>query len=170
MSYTIAYINDLEEGEMSKFAQVGDFCPNKDCDDYGELQSERQHNIIKFGKTKADRQRFKCKTCNGTFVETKGTIFYRRRTPEDEIIETLALVAEGSRISSLERVKGYKDDTILAWIRAAAEHAEAIEEVLLAEYQLERGQLDGLWAYVRNKGGKKTTLKPTKVASFGDPL
>ena len=121
---------------MSKFAQVGDFCPNKACDDYGELQSEHQHNIIKFGKTKAGRQRFKCKTCNGTFVETKGTIFYRRRTPEDEIIETLAFVAEGSRISSLVRVKGYKDDTILDWIRAAAEHAEAIEEVLLAEYQL----------------------------------
>jgi len=30
--------------------------------------------------------------------------------------------------------------------------------------------LDGLWAYVRNKGEKKATLKPTKVDSFGDPL
>ena len=30
-----------------------------------------------------------------------------------------------------------------AWIRDAAEHAEAIEEVLLAQYQLERGQLNG---------------------------
>ena len=46
------------------------------------LQSEHQHNIIKFGKTKAGRQHFKCKTCNGTFAETKGTIFYRRRTVE----------------------------------------------------------------------------------------
>jgi transposase-like protein len=155
---------------MSKFAHVGDFCPNKACPDYGKLQSGRQHNIIKFGKTKAGRQRFKCNTCGDTFTETKGTIFYRRRTPEDEIIETLALVAEGSRISSLVRVKGHKEETIRAWIRDAAEHAEAIEEVLLAEYQLARGQLDGLWAYVGNKGEKRTTQKPTKVASFGDPL
>jgi len=154
---------------MSKLAQVGDFCPNAACPDYGKLQSERQGKIIKFGTTKAGRQRYECKTCGKTFTETKGTIFYRRRTPEDEIIETLALVAEGSRISSLVRVKGHKEETILAWIRDAAEHAEAIEEVLLADYQLERGQLDGLWAYVGNKGEKRTIQKPTKAASFGDP-
>lgn len=154
---------------MPGFAQVGDFCPNKVCVDYGKRQSEQQHNIIKFGKTKAGRQRHKCKTCGCTFGETKGTIFYRRRTPEGEIIETLALVAEGSRISSLARVKGHKEDTILAWIRDAAEHAEAIEEVLLAKYQLKRGQLDSLWAYVRNKGKKKTTQKPTKAANSGAP-
>lgn len=140
---------------MSQFAQVGDFCPNKACTDNGKRQGEHQQNIIRFGKTKAGRQRFRCKTCGDTFTETKGTIFYRRRTPEDEIIETLAFVAEGSRISSLTRVKGYKEDTILAWIRDAAEHAQAIEEVLLAKYQIERGQLDALWAYVRNKGEKR---------------
>jgi transposase-like protein len=120
-------------------------------------------------KTKAGRQRFKCKTCGDTFTETKGTIFYRRRTPDDEIIETLALIAEGNRISSLARVKGHKEDTIIDWIRDAADHAEAIEEVLLAEYQISRGQLDGLWAYVRNKGEKKTTRKPTQAASSGAP-
>ena len=155
---------------MSKFAQVGDFCPNEVCPDHSKLQSKQQQNIIRFGKTKAGRQRFKCNTCGGTFTETKGTIFYRRHTPDDEIIETLALVAEGSRISSLVRVKGHKEETIRAWIRDAAEHAEAIEEMLLAEYQLERGQLDGLWAYVGNKGEKRTTQKPTKAASFGDTL
>jgi hypothetical protein len=31
------------------------------------------------------------------------------------------------------------------------EHAEAIEEVWLAEYQMEQGQLDGLWAYVTRR-------------------
>ncbi len=140
---------------MSKFAQVGDFCPNKVCTDYGKLQGEHQHNIIRFGKTKAGRQRFKCKTCNRTFTETKDTIFYRRRTPEDEIIETLALIAEGSRISSLARVKGYKEETISGWLQDAAKHTKAIEEVLLAKYHLERGQLDGWWAYVQKKEKKR---------------
>ncbi len=140
---------------MLEFARVGDYCPNKVCADYGRQQSEQQRNIIRFGKTKAGRQRFKCKTCGDTFTETKGTIFYRRRTPEDEIIETLAFLAEGSRISSVARVKGHKEDTILDWLRDAAEHAEAVEEMLLAKYQLKRGQLDSLWAYVGNKGEKK---------------
>jgi transposase-like protein len=140
---------------MSKLAQVGDFCPNEACPDYGKLQSDRQGKIIKFGKTKAGRQRYECKTCGQTFTETKGTPFYRRRTPEDEIIETLAHIAEGNRISSLARTKGHKEDTIIDWIREAGKHAEAIEEVLLADYQLSRGQIDGLWAYVGNKGEKK---------------
>ena len=152
---------------MSKLAQVGDFCPNSDCADYGKLRSEDQTNIIKFGKTKAGRQRFRCKTCRHTFVETKGTVFYRRRTPASEIIEALTLIAEGSRISSVARVKGHKKDTIIDWIQEAGDHAEALEEVLLADYQLERGQLDGLWAYVYNKGEKRTTPKPTKPVSSG---
>jgi transposase-like protein len=152
---------------MPKPAQVGDFCPNPDCDDYGKLQSEDQMNINRFGKTKAGRQRYKCKTCHCTFVETKGTIFYRRRTPEDEIIDVLTLIAEDSRISSLARAKGHKEETIIDWIRAAGQHAERVEEMLLAEHRIERGQLDGLWAYVRNKGEKRTTLKPTKAANSG---
>jgi len=140
---------------MSKFAQVGDFCPNEICPDYGKLQSDQQQNIIKFGTTKAGRQRHKCKNCGKTFTETKGTLFYRRRTPETEIIETLAHIAEGNRISSLVRTKGHKEDTIIDWVRAAGQHAEAVEEVLLSDYQLSRGQIDGLWAYVGNKGEKK---------------
>ena len=140
---------------MTKFAQVGDFCPDETCPDYGKRQSDEQHNIVRYGKTKAGRQRYKCNTCGATFTETKGTIFYRRRTSEDEIIDTLALIAEGNRISSLVRAKGHKEDTIIDWIREAGQHAEAIEEVLLSEYQLTRGQIDGLWAYVGNKGEKK---------------
>ncbi len=153
---------------MPKFARVGDFCPNKACADYGKRQSKRRKNIIKCGKTQAGRQRYQCKTCKETFTETKGTIFYRRRTPEDEIVETLALIAEGSRISSLTRVKGYKEDTILEWIRAAGQHAEAMEDMLLATHQLQRGQLDSLWAYVGNKGEKKTTRKPKRAANSGE--
>jgi len=143
---------------MPKPVKVGNFCPNEACVDYGKLQSEAgQRNIKKYGKTKAGRQRYHCKTCHKTFTETKGTIFYGRRVPEAEIIETLALLAEGNRVSSLSRVKGYKEDTILDWLRAAAKHAEEIEEQMLASYQLERGQLDALWAYVGNKGEKKVS-------------
>jgi hypothetical protein len=88
-------------------------------------------------------------------VETSGTIFYRKRTPDHEILETLALPAEGNRISSLTRVKGHKEDTILSWLREAARHTEELEDVLMKDYRIKCGQLDGLWAYVGNKGEKK---------------
>lgn len=151
-----------------KFTQVGDFCPNETCPDYEKMQSDQQSNIKKAGKTKKGRQRYQCKTCGQTFTETKDTIFYRRRTSEEEIIETLAFIAEGVRISSLARVKGHKEDTILDWLRTAARHAEEIEAVLLAEYQLDQGQLDALWSYVGNKGEKRGTLKQKNAVSSGE--
>ncbi len=151
---------------MSKFAKVGDYCLEKTCPDYGKVQSKEQHNIIKFGKTEAGRQRYKCNTCKVTFTERKGTIFHRRHTSEDEIIDTLALVAEGSRISSLARSKGHKEDTIIDWIREAGKHAEVIEEVLLANYKLSRGQIDGLWSYVGNKGQKKSYPETEQSGQF----
>ena len=141
---------------MDQFGKAGDFCPYEACPDYQKLQSDQgKPNIIKAGKTRKGAQRFRCKTCGKYFVETTGTIFYRKRTPEHEILETLALLAEGNRISSLTRVKGHKEDTILEWLREAAQHAQALEDVLMKSFRIKRGQLDGLWAYVGNKGEKK---------------
>jgi transposase-like protein len=144
---------------MEQFAKPGDFCANEGCADYGKLQNGLQQNLDKFGKTRKGVQRFRCQTCGRTFTETIGTIFYRKRTPEHEILETLALVAEGSRISSLTRAKGFKEDTILAWLRQAAQQAEALDAVLMKDFKIKRGQLDALWAYVQNKGEKKGTPK-----------
>jgi transposase-like protein len=141
---------------MEQFAKPGDFCPNPACPDYQKLQNKQSKpNIIKAGKTRRGVQRYQCQTCGKYFVATTGTIFYRKRREEDEILETLALLAEGNRISTLTRVKGIKEDTILKWLREAAQHSEALEDVLMKDYQVKRGQLDGLWAYVGKKGEKK---------------
>lgn len=141
---------------MDKFARPGEFCPNEACDDYGKLQDKQvQRNLQKFGKTPRGVQRYRCTSCGRTFTETTGTIFFRKHASEKDILETLVLLAEGSRISSLSRAKGFKEDTILSWLRDAAKHAEQIEEVLMAEYKVKRAQLDAMWSYVGNKGEKK---------------
>ncbi|MGI9174820.1 MAG: transposase [Rhodothermales bacterium] len=144
---------------MSEFARVGEVCPDPAC--------TAAPAIVKFGTTAAGRQRYRCTHCRKTFSENTGTLFYNKHTPPDEIIETLALIAEGSRISSLARVKGFKQDTILSWVRQAAEQAEAVEEVLLSDYRVERAQIDGLWSLVGNKGEKKATPRPRRAANSG---
>ena len=149
---------------MSEYAQVGDFCPKPGCSDYGELQ---KGNIIKFGKTEAGRQRYLCHSCESTFTETTGTIFFRKRTPGREIMESLALIAEGSRVSSVARVKGHKEDTIAEWLRDAAQDAGVIEAELLKEYRIERGQLDAMWSYVGNKGEKRAIQRQQAAVSSG---
>jgi transposase-like protein len=152
----------------TQIVHVGAFCPNRLCAHYGKVQDTKTRNIKKSGRTRAGRQRYQCKGCGQTFTETFGTLFYRRRAPEREILESLALIAEGVRISSIARGKGHKEDTILDWLEQAAAHAEAIEEVLLKAYKIERGQIDGLWSYVKNRGSKKTTRRPMKAAPSGD--
>jgi transposase-like protein len=152
---------------MAELAQVGDFCPNRDCTEYGKLQTKEQRNIIKYGFTKSGHQRYLCQVCHESFVETTGTIFYGRRTPDEEILRVLALIAEGSRISSLTRTTGHKEDTILEWLREAGKHTEQIEAVLMSNYQIGRGQIDGLWAFVQNKGEKKAIQKPKRADSSG---
>jgi transposase-like protein len=141
------------EVKERRLASVGAFCPNKECPRYASVDGA---NIIKFGKSKQGGKRYRCKSCGTTFAATLGTLFYRKHAPVKDILETLALLAEGVRISSLSRAKGFKEDTILRWLRDAARHADAVEEALLEDYEVSKAQVDGLWTYVGHKGQKMT--------------
>ena len=138
---------------MGKLVPVGSVCPNEKCPDYGKVAGG---NIIRYGKSNEGRQRFQCKTCKKTFNERQGTLFYNRKTDEKDILECLALLAEGTRISSISRAKGIKEDTILSFLRQAAQHAEQVEAILLHDYRIGRAEIDGLWTYVGRKQEKKS--------------
>jgi len=138
---------------MSELGTVGSFCPNETCPDYGKVDVG---NVIRYGTSNEGRQRFQCKTCRKTFNERKGTLFYNRKTQETDILECLALLAEGVRISSISRAKGMKEDTILSFLREAAQHAQEVEAILLNDYRITQVQIDGLWTYVGRKQEKKT--------------
>jgi transposase-like protein len=126
---------------MSELASVADFCPNPECEAYGDVEAK---GIIRYGKTRDGCQRYQCKSCKKTFNERKGTMFYNRKTEEKDILECLALLAEGVRISSISRSKGFKEDTILSFLREAAHHAEEVEAILLNDYEISQVQIDGL--------------------------
>ena len=140
------------------------FCWNASCSAYGQVD---RGNIRKFGRTPGGLQRYQCRTCNGTFVETIATVFYGRHHTQETISECLALLAERNSLAAIHRVKGVKEETVMAWLRIAAAHVERIEALLLANYKLTRAQLDAMWAYVGNKGEKGGMLKPTSAAPSG---
>lgn len=140
------------------------FCWNASCRAYGQLDLG---NIRKYGRTPGGVQRYQCTICRRTFVETIGTVFYGRRRPQETIIECLALLAERNSLAAIHRVKGVKEETVMAWLRFAAGHVERIEALLLANYKLTRAQLDAMWAYVGNKGEKGAMLKPMSAARSG---
>ena len=110
----------------------GSFCWRKGCQDYGKVN---HGNIRRFGKTGKGVQRFQCKTCKGTFTESKGALFYRRHTPQETILDCLAMVVERNSLAAVHRMKGVKEETLLDWLREAAQHIEEIEALLLANYR-----------------------------------
>ena len=150
--------------DTSDLVTPSSFCWNPSCSDYSKLNAG---NIRKFGRTPAGTQRYQCKTCRQTFVETIGTVFYNRHRPQQMIIECLALLAERNSLAAIHRVKGVKEETVMDWLRTAADHVERIEAILLANYTLTRAQLDALWAYVGNKGEKGAMTKPCSAAASG---
>jgi transposase-like protein len=140
------------------------FCWNENCPDYGKID---HGNIRKFGRTAKGTQRYQCKTCEKTFVETKGTVFYGRHHSQDTILECLAWLAERSSLAAIHRVKGIKEETVAGWLQEAARHVEEIEALLIANYRLTRAQLDAMWTYVGNKGKKGVTRKKTSEGPSG---
>ena len=149
---------------MNQVVEVGQFCPNASCSEYGKVG---EGNIIQYGKSRQGQQRYQCKSCRHTFNAHTGTLFYGRKRSEADILECLALLAEGVRISSISRTKGIKEDTILAWLREAARHAEQVEAVLLNHYAIGPAQIDGLWTYVGRKDKKTKTDNPMMRGSTG---
>lgn len=158
-------IAQSSEGEkMGELVRVGSFCPYKSYRDYGQMG---KGNLVQYGKSRQGQQRYQCKTCKRTFNERRGTLFYNRKTAAKDIVECLALLAEGVRISSISRSKGIKEDTLLAWLRQAAVHAEQVEAVLLNNYHIKQAQIDGLWTYVGRKAEKTSDKQPMKQANTG---
>lgn len=145
-------------------AEVGEFCPNGSCEGYGDVKGAQ---IIRFGRTRKGTQRFRCQRCGRVFSQTTGTLFHNKHTPRKDILEVLALLADGVRISSITRAKGFKEDTVLGWLREAARHAGQIEAMLMADYRVSQAQIDGLWAYVAHKGEKGATPKAKSADSSG---
>ena len=131
-------------------------CDNKECPDYGQTNND---NIIGFGHSSNGVQRYRCKTCEATFTETKGTIFYGRHTSRKDIFEALAMLAERMSIAAVARVKGIKEDTVSSWLKEAASNVAEIEEVLLKDYHVDKAQMDSLWTYVGNKGYEAALIK-----------
>lgn len=150
--------------EEKQLTEIGSFWQNEECPDY---QKVNRGNIIKHGKTDSGVQRYRCKTCRKAFVETKGTMFYRLRHSEEEVVECMAMVGDRSSLAAIHRIKGIKEETVVNWMGRAALHVEQFEEGILKKHKLSRIQMDALWSFVGHKGEKGGNLKKPNEESFG---
>ncbi|MFQ6093447.1 MAG: hypothetical protein ACE5OR_12390 [bacterium] len=105
-------------------------------------------HVIRNGH-KDGRQRWRCKECGRSFGPTFGTPMYRLRTPVSEVARTLLIVMRRGSLSAAEEITGHKYETIGRWLRAAAQHAEVITEVLVHDLHLSQVEVDAFWSFVK---------------------
>lgn len=138
---------------------------NKSCEEYQKIQSKQ---VIKYGQTKNGIQRYRCKICRKTFVETKGTFFYRLHHSEEDVIDCMAMLGDRNSLAAIHRIKGIKEETVCSWIEKIKTYIEQLEERVLLPYIPKCIQIDALWSFVGHKGEKKGGVKKRQEERFGE--
>lgn len=110
--------------------------------------------------TEGGRQRWRCTACRRSFSETTGTALYRLKTAPEEIARALLVVLRRGSLRAAEELTGHNYETIAAWLRRAAAHAEALTAVLVQDLQLSEVEVDEFWSFVRTKGGQPRRPPP----------
>jgi hypothetical protein len=78
---------------------------------------------------------------------------YRLRVTPAEVARTLLVVMRRGSLSAAEEITGHKYETIGRWLRMAAQHAEALTEVLVHDLHLSEVEVDAFWSFVKKVSG-----------------
>ena len=132
-------------------------CPNSDC---------HAPHVVRNGSL-GGRQRYHCRGCGAWFGETHNTPMYRLRTPPREIGRALLVVMRRGSLRAAEEVTGHKYETIGRWVVLAAEHAEALTEVLVKDLGLSTLEVDEFWSFIQRRTGTPPRSIHRSEASVG---
>lgn len=88
---------------------------------------------------------------------------YRLHTPAAEVASSLLVVMRRGSLSAAEEITGHKYETLGRWLRSAAEHAEAVTEVLVKELGLTAVEVDAFWSFVQRSIDQLETRTPYRA-------
>jgi len=97
---------------------------------------------------------------------------YRLRTPPQEVCRALLVVMRRGSLRAAEEITGHKKyETIGRWLRLAAEHAEALSEVLVHDLKLSALEVDEFWSFVRRRSAtsRRGPAGMGRALGLGDP-
>jgi IS1 family transposase/transposase-like protein len=140
---------------MRKPKDWGQPCPNSDCSHYRLMNRGNISAISTYLTQSGKRRIFLCSKCERTFSETRDTVFFDLKTPEEKIIMALKMLLVKVALSDIGFVLGVTEATVLEWLRRAAQKAEEINAHLLRELPVTQVQLDEMWNFIRRKHAKE---------------
>jgi transposase-like protein len=126
-------------------------------------------HVVKNG-SKGGRPRWVCRNCRRSFGPTLGTAMDRLRVTPAEVARTLLVVMRRGSLSTAEEITGHKYETIGRWLRMAAQHAEALTEVLVHDLHLSQVEVDAFWSFVKKSVRRLEIQTPRRAgwARVGD--
>lgn len=122
-----------------------------------KCQSE---NIVKNGKTKAGRQKYHCKACDGY-----GTLNPSVQYTTERKAEILRAYHERASLRGVTRTFGVARQTVAKWLKEKAESLPEMTSVEAAQSD-DVLELDELWSFVESK---KQTMDLDSLVSSDTP-
>jgi IS1 family transposase/transposase-like protein len=136
---------------MRKPKDWGHPCANPDCSHYRLINRGNMSAIATYLTQRGKRRIFRCSKCESTFSETRDTVFFDLRTPEEKVMMALKMLLVKVALSDIGFVLGVTEETVLAWLRRAAQKAQEINAHLLRDLPVTQVQLDEMWSFIRRK-------------------
>lgn len=141
---------------MRKPQEWEQYCPNPDCRDYKRMKAGNISSIATYMSESGRRRIFKCSKCEKSFSETRDTVFYDLRTPEEKVMMVLKMLLVRVELSAISFVMGVTEQTVLEWLRRAAQKAAEINQALMKNLPVTQVQLDEMWNFIRRKYSSET--------------
>lgn len=136
-------------------------CPNADCKHYQRMNRGNIRAISTYLTASGKRRIFQCKTCGQSFSETRDTVFFDLRTPEEKVMLALKMLLVRVGLSDISFVLGVTEETVLEWLARAAQQAEKVNQHLLRQLPVTQVQLDEMWNFVERKRSVHDTSHDT---------
>jgi IS1 family transposase/transposase-like protein len=136
---------------MRKPQDWGHPCPNPDCSHYRLMHRGNISAIATYMTQSGKRRIFCCSKCARPFSETRDTVFFDLRTPEEKVMMALKMLLVKVALSDISFVLGVTEETVLEWLRRAAQKAHEINVHLLRDLPVTQVQLDEMWNFIRRK-------------------
>ena len=136
---------------MRKPQDWGQPCPNPDCSHYRLMHRGNVSAISTYMTQSGKRRIFCCSKCARPFSETRDTVFFDLRTPEEKVMMALKMLLVKVALSDISFVLGVTEETVLEWLRRAAQKAHEINVHLLRDLPVTQVQLDEMWSFIRRK-------------------
>ncbi len=140
---------------MRKPKEWGQPCPNPKCSHHSMIGHGNVRAIATYETKSGKRRILECKTCGTAFSETRDTVFFDLRTPEEKVIMALKMMLVRVDLAGICFVLGVTEETALDWLGKAAKKAHEINEFLLRNITVTQVQLDEMWNFIGRKHSKE---------------